>query len=782
MINEETVPILALRGFVMFPNIVLHFDIARKQSILAVEEAMNSNQLIFLVTQKDIKDDNPTKSKIYKMGVLAKIKQILKQNNNCVRVLIEGQYRAEAVEYIDKKDFLSAKIVKRESIDYKQDAKVEALIRKSQDVFAEYLSVSPKNSVDIILNLTSNNNIGKTTDYIASNVMLEFEKKQKLLEELDTLKRTKKLIKFLSHENEVLRYEDELGLKLKNTVDKNQKEYFIREQIKLLSQELGESSDPVTESDKFKKQLEKLKIPKDTYNKLKQECENFSKVPVGSSEANIIRTYLETCFSLPWNKSSKDIIDIKKAKKVLNEEHFGLKKVKERILEFLSVKKLAPDIKGQIICLVGPPGVGKTSIAKSLAKAMGKKYVRVSLGGVNDESEIRGHRKTYIGAMPGRIISAIKQVGVNNPLILLDEVDKLAKDYHGDPAAALLEVLDSEQNYEFYDRYIEVPFDLGNVVFIATANDKDEIPEPLYDRMEIIELYSYTHEEKFHIAKDYLVPKQLKRHGLNKKIFNISDEAIKSLIKNYTKEAGVRDLERNVASLMRKAAKKIVEEEEKEVNVDLKVLKDLLGTEKYKNNKIDEGISTGVAQGLAWTSVGGEVMPIEVSLMKKGKGDIQITGSLGDVMKESVQLAISYIRSNASELGVKKEFYKTFDVHVHAPEGAVPKDGPSAGVTIATALLSALIGIPVKQDVAMTGEITLKGDVLPIGGLKEKCMAAYIEGKKSVIVPLKNESDLENIDEVVKKSMHFIKVNNLNDVFKYALEKDDVNKKSKKKS
>ncbi len=782
MINEETVPILALRGFVMFPNIVLHFDIARKQSILAVEEAMNSNQLIFLVTQKDIKDDNPTKSKIYKMGVLAKIKQILKQNNNCVRVLIEGQYRAEAVEYIDKKDFLSAKIVKRESIDYKQDAKVEALIRKSQDVFAEYLSVSPKNSVDIILNLTSNNNIGKTTDYIASNVMLEFEKKQKLLEELDTLKRTKKLIKFLSHENEVLRYEDELGLKLKNTVDKNQKEYFIREQIKLLSQELGESSDPVTESDKFKKQLEKLKIPKDTYNKLKQECENFSKVPIGSSEANIIRTYLETCFSLPWNKSSKDVIDIKKAKKVLNEEHFGLKKVKERILEFLSVKKLAPDIKGQIICLVGPPGVGKTSIAKSLAKAMGKKYVRVSLGGVNDESEIRGHRKTYIGAMPGRIISAIKQVGVNNPLILLDEVDKLAKDYHGDPAAALLEVLDSEQNCEFYDRYIEVPFDLGNVVFIATANDKDEIPEPLYDRMEIIELYSYTHEEKFHIAKDYLVPKQLKRHGLNKKIFNISDEAIKSLIKNYTKEAGVRDLERNVASLMRKAAKKIVEEEEKEVNVDLKVLKDLLGTEKYKNNKIDEGISTGVAQGLAWTSVGGEVMPIEVSLMKKGKGDIQITGSLGDVMKESVQLAISYIRSNASELGVKKEFYKTFDVHVHAPEGAVPKDGPSAGVTIATALLSALIGIPVKQDVAMTGEITLKGDVLPIGGLKEKCMAAYIEGKKSVIVPLKNESDLENIDEVVKKSMHFIKVNNLNDVFKYALEKDDVNKKSKKKS
>ena len=553
-------------------------------------------------------------------------------------------------------------------------------------------------------------------------------------------------------------------------MDKSQREYFLKEQIKLFSKELGESSDPITEADEYRKKLKKLKLPKDTYEKLNQECDNFSKVPVGSSEANIIRTYLDVCFALPWNKSSKETVDVKKAQEILDRDHYGLKKVKERILEFLAVKKLAPDIKGQIICLVGPPGVGKTSIAKSLAEAIGRKYIKIALGGVNDESEIRGHRKTYIGAMPGRIISAIKQVKVNNPLILLDEIDKLANDYHGDPSAALLEALDPEQNCEFYDRYVEVPFDLSNVFFIATANDKDEIPEPLYDRMEVIELGSYTHEEKFNIAKDYLIPKQLKRNGLSKKTFSVDDDSIKLMIKNYTKEAGVRELERSVASLMRKSAKKIVEGSLKSVKINTKLLKEYLGTPKYKNEKIDNNEFMGVAQGLAWTAVGGEMLPIEVVIMK-GKGDIQTTGSLGDIMKESVQLAISYMRCNAKKLGIRKEFYKNWDIHIHAPEGAVPKDGPSAGVTVATALLSCLTNKPVAKDVAMTGEITLKGNVIPVGGLKEKITAAYVNGIKTVIIPSENESDLDDIDEKIKKSIKFVKADNLATVFKYAIQK-----------
>ena len=630
------------------------------------------------------------------------------------------------------------------------------------------------------MNLDSYEEVGKVSDYISSNIILDSKDKQVLLEELDTIQRIKKLIVFLSHENEVINYENELALKIKSSIDKNQKEYILREQIKILSQELSDSSDPVTESEEYKKKLKKLKLPQDTYDKLKRECENFSKVPSGSSEANIIRTYLDTCFSLPWNKSSKDIIDVAETKKILDKGHFGLKDVKNRILEFLSVKKLAPDIKGQIICLVGPPGVGKTTIVKSLAKAMGKKYIRISLGGINDESEIRGHRKTYIGAMPGRIITSIKQAGTNNPLILLDEIDKISEDYHGDPASALLEVLDPEQNCEFYDRYIEVPFDLSNVLFIATANDKESIPMPLYDRMEIIDLCSYTYEEKFHIAKEHLIPKQLKRHGLTKKTFSISDDCINLLIRGYTKEAGVRELERNIAKVMRKSAQRIVEDGEKSVKVELNILKEFLGPVKYKNKKIDDGESVGVVQGLAWTSVGGELLPIEV-LPMKGKGDIQITGSLGDVMRESAQLAVSYIRSNYLKLGVKRDFYKNMDIHIHAPEGAIPKDGPSAGVTMATALLSSLNNIPVNSNIAMTGEITLKGRVLPIGGLKEKVMAAYINGIKTVIIPAENESDISKIDDVVKKSVNFVKADNLNTVFEYALKDFKKNNVSKKK-
>lgn len=780
MLNNELVPVLSLRGFVMFPNIMLHFDIGRKKSILAVEEAMSSKRLIFLATQKNIKSEDPGVDEIYSFGVLATVKQILKQNGESMKILVEGKCRARATQYDGSGGFIKAVVDEKENIEGKNDAQTQALIRKSQELFAEYLSVSPKVPSDLVLSMTSCVGAGKTADYIASNVVLKFKEKQELLEEQDGVKRLKKLIVFLSRENQILKYEDELGSKLKDSVDKTQKEYFLREQIRLLSQELGEESDPVTEADEYRKKLEKLKLPADTYKKLKKECENFSKVPVGSSEANIIRTYLDTCFSLPWNKSSKDSLDIYKAEKILNKDHFGLKDVKERILEFLAVRKLAPDVKGQIICLIGPPGVGKTSVARSLAKAMGKKYVRISLGGLNDESEIRGHRKTYIGAMPGRIISAVKQVGTKNPLILLDEIDKLAKDYHGDPAAALLEALDPEQNREFYDRYIEVPFDLSKVLFIATANDKDEIPEPLFDRMEVIELCSYTNEEKFHIAKNHLIPKQLKMHGLTKKDFSISDDALKCVIKNYTKEAGVRELERKIAALMRKAAIKITKQEAKIIKINENSIKDLLGAPKYKEDKIDEGETIGVARGLAWTCVGGTALPIEVSLMK-GKGDIQITGSLGDVMKESAQLALSYIRSNAAKLGVKSDFYKNLDIHIHAPEGAVPKDGPSAGVTIATALLSALGKISVVPDVAMTGEITLKGRVIPIGGLKEKAMAAYIDGVKTVIIPRANESDLDKVDDVVKKSIKFIKADSLSDVFKYALNMPEKKRSAKSK-
>ena len=711
---------------------------------------------------------------------MARIKQIISQNGDSMRVLVEGKYRAEVVEYIDDGEFLKAIIIKKEDIKYPENAISEALIRKAEDLFSEYLSISPKKPVDLILNLESYEEVGKVSDYISSNIILDSKDKQVLLEELDTIQRIKKLIVFLSHENEVINYENELALKIKSSIDKNQKEYILREQIKILSQELSDSSDPVTESEEYKKKLKKLKLPQDTYDKLKRECENFSKVPSGSSEANIIRTYLDTCFSLPWNKSSKDIIDVAETKKILDKGHFGLKDVKNRILEFLSVKKLAPDIKGQIICLVGPPGVGKTTIVKSLAKAMGKKYIRISLGGINDESEIRGHRKTYIGAMPGRIITSIKQAGTNNPLILLDEIDKISEDYHGDPASALLEVLDPEQNCEFYDRYIEVPFDLSNVLFIATANDKESIPMPLYDRMEIIDLCSYTYEEKFHIAKEHLIPKQLKRHGLTKKTFSISDDCINLLIRGYTKEAGVRELERNIAKVMRKSAQRIVEDGEKSVKVELNILKEFLGPVKYKNKKIDDGESVGVVQGLAWTSVGGELLPIEV-LPMKGKGDIQITGSLGDVMRESAQLAVSYIRSNYLKLGVKRDFYKNMDIHIHAPEGAIPKDGPSAGVTMATALLSSLNNIPVNSNIAMTGEITLKGRVLPIGGLKEKVMAAYINGIKTVIIPAENESDISKIDDVVKKSVNFVKADNLNTVFEYALKDFKKNNVSKKK-
>ncbi len=752
----------------MFPDVILHFEVGKKSSVLAVEEAMKDNQLIFLVTQKNPDEKNAAPEELYSFGVLAKVKQILKQTDSTLKILVEGICRAQATEFIEGKKFLKAKILRIESKESDLDLVHEALLRKAKEIFEEYLGLSSKIPSDLMTGLMIQKSISKTADYILSNVPLEFERKQSLLEEVDPVIRLQKVVLALVKEIEILKCEYEIGLKIKENLDQSQKEYFLREQMKAISQELGEEADPFSEAEEYRSKLEKLNLPSVTFEKLKKECDNFSRTPLSSPDSQIQRSYLDLCLSLPWNRSTKDVIDISKAKKILDKNHFGLKDVKNRILEFLAVKKLAPDIKGQIICLSGPPGVGKTSIAKSLAKAMGKKYVRISLGGVNDESEIRGHRKTYVGAMPGRIIFAINQVKTNNPLILLDEIDKLAKDYKGDPASALLEVLDPEQNFEFHDRYLGVPFDLSQVMFIVTANDKSLIPGPLYDRMEIIDLYSYTYEEKFNIASKHLIPKQLKRHGLNKRNFSISDEALKILIECYTKEAGVRELERKLAALMRKAAKDIVAGNSKTMKVDVNNLKSILGPEKYKKERLNFENQIGLVKGLAWTSVGGECMPIEVALMK-GKGKLQITGSLGDVMKESAQIAVSYIRSNSEKLGINEDFYKNLDIHIHAPEGAVPKDGPSAGVTMTTALVSALSKTPVSADVAMTGEVTLKGKVLPIGGLKEKTMAAYKEGIKTVIIPADNENDLEKIDDIVKNSVNFVMADDLDTVLKHAL-------------
>lgn len=764
------VPVISLCEFVMFPNIVLHFDVSKKDSLAAVQEAMDSNQKIFLVTKKDANKENYSEDNLYSLGVLANIKQVLKQDKASVRILVEGVSRAQAVRFIKEEKVLRAEILTLLPAESEQDNFDEALIRKARDAFAEYIALTSREAAsDIIFDVMLYDDIGGTADYILANVSLKTEVKQSLLEETDALARLQKVLVILSKENEILKYKIQIGLKLKGSLDKSQKDFLLREQMKLLSQELGEDLDPNAEAKQFIEKLEKLNLSEEVTEKLMKECKVFSGASASSPDANIQRSYLEFALGLPWNKSSKENINISKARKVLDSEHFGLQDVKKRIIEFLSVRKLSSDVKGQIICLSGPPGVGKTSIVKSLAKAINRKYVRISLGGVNDESEIRGHRKTYIGAMPGRIMSAISEAKTNNPLILLDEIDKLSSDYKGDPASALLEVLDPEQNCAFHDRYLDVPFDLSKVMFIVTANDKNLIPEPLYDRMEIIDLYSYTYEEKFNIAKQHLIPKQLGRHGLTKRNFSITDDALRKLIECYTKEAGVRELERKISSLMRKAATDIVSGEAKSMAIDEENLIDILGPEKYKKDIAERQNEIGLVNGLAWTSVGGELLPIEVALME-GKGELQLTGSLGDVMKESAQIALSFIRSNSKSLGIKPDFYKDMDIHIHAPEGAVPKDGPSAGVTMTTALVSALSKKPVYKDVAMTGEITLKGKVIPIGGLKEKTMAAYKEGIKTVIIPSGNKNDLQKIDEIVKKSINFVTADNLNTVFENAIE------------
>lgn len=761
-------PMIALRGLVIFPNSSVQFDVGRKKSMLAVNAALENNQKVFLIAQQDLSDDDPNQSQLYTTGVIANIKQVFRQSDNGLRLLVDGLQRAQLLEITQNTPYLSADIQLMEEAPVEKTPRGEALIRRMQNLFERYIQNFKQVPPDIVLSVVKQKDCGKLADFIASNVTLDYEDKQQVLEEENPVKRLQFLISVLEEEIRILEIENEIANKAKEQMDLSQREYYLREQMRAIAMELGEEETPMEEADEFRQKTLALELPQVQTEKLLKEIDKLSKMPQSSHEYSVQRTYIETCLDLPWNTSDKISINLEKAEKILDKDHYGLKKVKERIVESLAVRKLAGETAGNIICLVGPPGVGKTSIAKSVAKATGRKYVRISLGGVRDESEIVGHRKTYVGSMPGRIIAALKQAGTNNPLILLDEIDKLCKDFRGDPASALLEVLDSEQNNAFQDHYIDMPFDLSNVMFLTTANDASSIPAPLYDRMDVINLYSYTHEEKFQIATKYLIPKQLKKHGLTAKQLKINAKAVRELIDGYTREAGVRSLERTIASICRKVAKAVVEDNSTKVTVTKNNLETYLGPKKFRGDELQKTDEVGLVNGLAWTSVGGELLPIEVAVMQ-GNGKIELTGNLGNVMKESAKTAITCIRTRATELGIPEDFYAKMDIHIHVPEGAIPKDGPSAGIAMGTAITSALTNIAIHHNVAMTGEITLQGRVLPIGGLKEKTMAAYRAGITDVIIPKDNESDLSEIEEVVRKAIRFHPVKKIDEVLELAL-------------
>ena len=764
-------PTVALRGLVVFPGMGITFDVGRTRSLQAIKAAMADDQQIFLVAQKDVRDDEPDFDKLYKIGTIAKISHILRlPNSDTVRVSVDGITRATMVDMLQCEPYLITDVKIRREISVKSDDKdyATALVRQTKDYFEDYAEVVPQMPAEIILDVLEKNDPGELADYIGSNIMLEYKKRQQILNEFNPLKRLEKVCCLLANEGDLMKLENEINQKVQENIDKGQREYYLHEQMKIISEELNDGLSPQAECDEFREKIIALGLGEKSEKKLLKECARLEKMSSTSPEATVIRVYLETCLELPWHKYSTDKLDLAHARKVLDRDHYGLDKVKKRIIEALAVRSLSDGCYGQTLCLVGPPGVGKTSIAKSIATAMGRSFARISLGGTSDEAEIRGHRKTYIGAMPGRIINAVKQAGTQNPIILLDEIDKLGSDYKGDPSSALLEALDGEQNSTFVDRYIELEFDLSKVMFITTANDASTIPAPLLDRMEIIELPGYTNEEKFNIAKKHLIPKQAKLHGLNGRTFKINDKALYALIDGYTREAGVRKLEQKIAALCRKAAAEIVSGESKSLTVKEANLEKLLGPKKYLPLSVDKEAEIGVVNGLAWTSVGGEMLQVEAAVFD-GTGKVELTGSLGDVMKESAMAAVSFIRSKADKYGVNHNFYKEKDIHIHVPEGAVPKDGPSAGVTMATALLSALTNTPVNQFVAMTGEISLRGRVLPIGGLREKTMAAYRMGIKTVIIPQKNVPDLSEIDEKVRAALKFVPVTELDEVFEIAL-------------
>ncbi len=772
-IKENVLPLLPIRGITIFPHMVLHFDVGRPKSILALEEAMVKNQTIFLVTQIDHKVENPALDDIYKIGTVSKIKQILKLPGDTIRVLVEGLYRAEIAQVINEEPFFECNIKIHSEVDVEKTPEVEALMRQAISAFEEYIGLNNTIPDEILLTVSDIEEPGKLGDVITSYLALRQESKQELLEAINPIDRLKKLLIIITREIDILKIERKIGMKVKRKIDKSQKEYYLREQLKVIQEELGDRDGIQAEVEEYKKRIEKAKPPKEAKDKALYELSRLEKLGSSSPESGVIRTYLDLVVDLPWNKETKDVEDLDKVRSVLEDEHYGLKDVKERILEYLAVRKLNKSMKGPILCLVGPPGVGKTSVARSIANAMNRKFVRMSLGGVRDEAEIRGHRKTYIGAIPGRIIYSMKQAGTKNPVFLMDEIDKMSSDFKGDPADALLEVLDAEQNYNFRDHYLELPYDLSKVLFITTANTLETIPRPLMDRMEIIDISGYTDEEKVHICSRHLIPRQLSENGLIKENLSISEKAIKDIINLYTRESGVRNLERRIGAICRKAAVEVAKEKNKKIKISQQSLQKYLGAPRFKFEEKSSRDQIGVVMGLAWTAYGGDTLPVEVMPMP-GSGKLELTGQLGDVMKESARAGYSYVRAMASQLNIDADFYKAIDIHIHVPEGAVPKDGPSAGVTLITAMVSALSKRPVRSDIAMTGEITLTGRVLPIGGVKEKSLAAYRAGIRTVILPLENKKDIEKIPDNIKRKINFLFADRVEEVLDIALRGDTI--------
>ena len=770
MIYAGKMPVLALRGLAVFPEQTVHFDVGRVKSALALEEAMKGDQMLLLIPQKNIVDDDPGYSGLFTIGTVVKVKQILKAQNDNIRVLVTGLRRAKITEMLQTSPYLSAMVESVPEVQVNDNLRSRALRREANALYAGYMDMIERPPQSVQLRLLASDSCGYIADSIAQNSMFDYRDKAKLLCQLNPVRRLEAAVKLLKQEMEMLRLESDIQERTRAIIDQQQKDYYLREQMKAIREELGEGDD-INEFAEYEKGILLLNLPEDSETKLMKDLARLKKQPFGSSEGAVLRNYLDTVLELPWNASTKERVDVETARKILNKDHYGLEKVKERILETIAVRQMAPEMPPQILCLVGPPGVGKTSVAYSIARSLNRKMARIALGGVHDEADIRGHRKTYVGAMPGRILAAMTQAGSNNPILLLDEVDKMGSDHRGDPSAALLEVLDGEQNKTYRDHYLEIPFDLSNVMFITTANTLDTIPRPLLDRMEIIELNSYTDEEKLMIAKNHLIPKQISKHGLKKSQLRITDDGIREIIQCYTRESGVRNLERAFAEICRKTAMQLLADENcKRVQISDKNVESFLGVRKFLPERMNAKDQIGIVTGLAWTSVGGDTLEVEVNVME-GTGKLELTGNLGDVMKESVRAAVSYIRANANTLGVAADFYKTKDIHVHFPAGAIPKDGPSAGITICTAIVSALTGVSVRRDVAMTGEISLRGRVLPIGGLKEKTMAALRHGIHTVIIPKDNERDLEEIDQTVRKSLHFVIAETVDTVLDTALNK-----------
>ncbi|MBE5104455.1 endopeptidase La [Bacillus thuringiensis] len=765
--NERIVPLLPLRGVLVYPTMVLHLDVGRDKSIQALEQAAMDENIIFLAMQKEMNIDDPKEDDIYSVGTVAKVKQMLKLPNGTLRVLVEGLHRAEVVEFIEEENVVQVSI-KTVTEEVEDDLEEKALMRTLLEHFEQYIKVSKKVSNETFATVADVEEPGRLADLIASHLPIKTKQKQEILEIVSVKERLHTLISIIQDEQELLSLEKKIGQKVKRSMERTQKEYFLREQMKAIQTELGDKEGKGGEVEELREKIEQAGMPEETMQAALKELDRYEKLPGSSAESGVIRNYIDWLLALPWTEATEDMIDLAHSEEILNKDHYGLEKVKERVLEYLAVQKLTNSLKGPILCLVGPPGVGKTSLARSIATSLNRNFVRVSLGGVRDESEIRGHRRTYVGAMPGRIIQGMKKAKTVNPVFLLDEIDKMSNDFRGDPSAALLEVLDPEQNHNFSDHYIEEPYDLSKVMFVATANTLSSIPGPLLDRMEIISIAGYTELEKVHIAREHLLPKQLKEHGLRKGNLQVRDEALLEIIRYYTREAGVRTLERQIAKVCRKAAKIIVTAERKRVVVTDKNIVDLLGKHIFRYGQAEKTDQVGMATGLAYTAAGGDTLAIEVSVAP-GKGKLILTGKLGDVMKESAQAAFSYIRSRAEELHINPDFHEKNDIHIHVPEGAVPKDGPSAGITMATALISALTGIPVSKEVGMTGEITLRGRVLPIGGLKEKTLSAHRAGLTKIILPAENEKDLDDIPESVKENLTFVLASHLDEVLEHAL-------------